>query len=208
MLRRPPAGQRPLLRQQEQGKGRVRLTCRPGLKLEAWQRGSSPQRAAAAEHRPPPTGGAPRAAPATAAAAASLPASAAPAATTFELDIGELLVGRSSELERASRRAVHSVERLEHRLQRRATALPAGVRRLLAGGLAGAAGKTSTAPLEAIKMQLVQSGGMTAWRAAGALWRRGGARAFFRGNSLDVLRTIPSRSIELSSYEWYKRVMR
>lgn len=29
-----------------------------------------------------------------------------------------------------------------------------------------------------------------------------------RGNSVDVLRTIPSRAIELSCYEWYKRVLR
>lgn len=30
----------------------------------------------------------------------------------------------------------------------------------------------------------------------------------YRGNSVDVLRTIPSRAIELSCYEWYKRVLR
>lgn len=42
------------------------------------------------------------------------------------------------------------------------------------------AGKTSTAPLETVKMQLVQSGDMTTWQAAQLLWRRNGAAAFFR----------------------------
>ncbi|KAL4448110.1 hypothetical protein ABPG75_005329 [Micractinium tetrahymenae] len=140
-------------------------------------------------------------------AAASAAASPVPA-LSFELDIGDLLVGHDSEIVRSARHAVHSVERLEQRLQRQAVALPAGVRRLLAGGIAGAAGKTSTAPLETLKMMLVQSGDMTTWQATQVLWRRGGARAFFRGNSVDVLRTIPSRAIELSCYEWYKRVLR
>ena len=96
-------------------------------------------------------------------------------------EAADLLVGHDPQLIRQSRRAVHRVERLEHRLQRwAATQLPAGVRRLIAGGLAGAIGKTATAPLETVKMQLVQSGGATALGAATALWQRGGAGAFFR----------------------------
>jgi hypothetical protein len=102
---------------------------------------------------------------------------------------GELLVGGGSQLVRSTLRAVHSVERLEHRLQRRAASLPLGVRRLLAGALAGAAGKTATAPLETVRMQLLQSGTATAWAAAVATWQRGGAAAFFRqaGAAFNVL---------------------
>ena len=106
----------------------------------------------------------------------------APAPPLWEFEeAADLLLGHDPELIRQSRRAVHKVGRLEHRLQRwAATRLPAGVRRLIAGGLAGAVGKTATAPLETVKMQLVQSGGATAIGAATALWQRGGAGAFFR----------------------------
>lgn len=44
----------------------------------------------------------------------------------------------------------------------------------------GAAGKTSTAPLETVKMQLVQSHKLGTREAVQAIWRRGGLRAFFR----------------------------
>lgn len=44
----------------------------------------------------------------------------------------------------------------------------------------GAAGKTSTAPLETIKMQLVQSRSLGTLEAVQAIWHRGGLRGFFR----------------------------
>lgn len=91
-----------------------------------------------------------------------------------------MLVFHASSLAHELENAVHAAQRVEHRLQRRAAALPAGVRRLLAGGLAGAAGKTSTAPLEAVKMRLVQSGDLGTARAASMLWRHGGVKAFFK----------------------------
>ncbi|KAL4444876.1 hypothetical protein ABPG77_003926 [Micractinium sp. CCAP 211/92] len=197
---------------------RVNFTTRREVRPpDDWQNCRSRTRRSQEEPRPP--GAAPLAAAAVATSAAawlpgpasagrSASAAAASSPLSFELGIGDLLVGHDSEIVRSARHAVHTVERLEQRLQRQAAELPAGVRRLLAGGVAGAAGKTSTAPLEAVKMQLVQSGDMTAWQATQVLWRRGGVAAFFRGNSVDVLRTIPSRAIELSCYEWYKRVLR
>lgn len=76
--------------------------------------------------------------------------------------------------------------------------------------MAGAAGKTSTAPLSTVQMQLMLAGngGGGARAAAASIWRRGGAAAFFRGNGADVLRTVPSRALELYAYESYKRVFR
>lgn len=70
--------------------------------------------------------------------------------------------------------------------------LPDGTRRFIAGGFAGATGKTVTAPLEAIKLQLVQSN-IGAWEAVRNVYGRRGLFGFFAGNSLDVLRTIPSK---------------
>lgn len=82
--------------------------------------------------------------------------------------------------------------------------LPEGVRRLLAGGLAGAVGKTATAPLEAVKLQLVQ-GRMGVWEAALLIYHRNGLGGFFRGNGLDVLRTVPAKGIELATFDLLKK---
>lgn len=84
--------------------------------------------------------------------------------------------------------------------------LPIGVRRLIAGGLAGAVGKTATAPLEAIKLQVVQ-GHMGTFQAAAMLYHGGGFHAFFRGNGLDVLRTVPAKGIELATFDALKRAI-
>ncbi len=221
---------------------RINFTTRREVRPpDDWQNCRSRTRRSQEEPRPP--GAAPLAAAAVATSAAawlpgpasagrSASAAAASSPLSFELGIGDLLVGHDSEIVRSARHAVHTVERLEQRLQRQAAELPAGVRRLLAGGVAGAAGKqafrsvcclfgaglpvclamhlaclpslapgarpenpalkhsrpagkTSTAPLEAVKMQLVQSGDMTAWQATQVLWRRGGVAAFFRQGGAD-----------------------
>lgn len=47
-----------------------------------------------------------------------------------------LVCCRGGELRRAVEHEVHRVQRIEHRIQKRAAALPAGLRRLLAGGVA------------------------------------------------------------------------
>ena len=81
---------------------------------------------------------------------------------------------------------------------------PVPVRRLIAGGIAGAIGKTATAPLEAIKLQVVQ-GHMGTLQAAYMLYNTGNFHAFFRGNGLDVLRTVPAKGIELATFDTLKR---
>lgn len=132
-----------------QQKHGIRFTTGFGLRPpDAWQAGNSSPRRPLGQ---PGSSAAPSLASAAAAAAAAarLPSTAGrtaaatstASALSYELDIGDLLVGHDWGVVRSARHAVHSVERLEQRLQRRAVALPAGVRRLLAGGIAGAAGK-------------------------------------------------------------------
>jgi solute carrier family 25 phosphate transporter 23/24/25/41 len=84
--------------------------------------------------------------------------------------------------------------------------LPVGLRRAVAGGLAGAVGKTATAPLEAVKLQLVQKR-ITTGQAVRLLYGRGGVLAFFRGNGLDILRTMPAKGIELATFDGLKRFL-
>ena len=38
-------------------------------------------------------------------------------------------------------------------------------------------------------------------------WQRGGLLGFFSGNEADVLRTMPSKAIELSAFDLYKRLL-
>lgn len=84
--------------------------------------------------------------------------------------------------------------------------IPAGVRRAVAGGVAGAVGKTVTAPLEAVKLQLVQKR-ITTGQAIRLIYGRGGVLAFFRGNGLDIVRTIPAKGIELATFDSLKRIL-
>ncbi len=96
-------------------------------------------------------------------------------------------------------------------LFRQATAVvkqaPSSSRRMLAGGVAGAISKTATAPLEVLKMQLVQAGQLSTLQAARHVWHTHGLLGFFRGNSLDVLRTMPSKAVELAAFDAYKALL-
>jgi solute carrier family 25 phosphate transporter 23/24/25/41 len=87
-----------------------------------------------------------------------------------------------------------------------AQTLPVAVRRLIAGGIAGAISKTATAPLEAIKLQVVQ-GHTHSLKAARMLYFSGGFGAFFRGNGLDILRTSIGKGIELATFDALKRII-
>ncbi|KAK9789573.1 hypothetical protein WJX73_002973 [Symbiochloris irregularis] len=85
---------------------------------------------------------------------------------------------------------------------------PKDFRRLFAGAIAGAVSKTATAPIETVRMQL-----MTGAKGTGVLqvlrstWCESGFLGFFSGNDADVLRTMPSKAIELASYDLYKRLL-
>ncbi|RMZ56567.1 hypothetical protein APUTEX25_001414, partial [Auxenochlorella protothecoides] len=90
----------------------------------------------------------------------------------------------------------------------RARALPSASRRLIAGGVSGAVSKTVTAPLETLKMKLVQGGSVTVVEAARAVLASRGVGGFFAGNTIDVLRTVPSKALELAAFDSYKRTLR
>jgi len=65
-----------------------------------------------------------------------------------------------------------------------AQTLPVAVRRGIAGGISGAISKTATAPLEAIKLQVVQ-GHMNSLHAARMLYVTGGLGSFFKGKGVE-----------------------
>jgi len=92
-----------------------------------------------------------------------------------------------------------------------------------AGGLAGAAARTATAPLDRIKLlfqvQAVASaeatgvvGGAAAYTGVGQAARKilreeGGARAFWKGNGVNVARVLPYSAAQLASNDAFKRLL-
>ncbi|CAK0749761.1 hypothetical protein CVIRNUC_001936 [Coccomyxa viridis] len=84
---------------------------------------------------------------------------------------------------------------------------PADVRRFLAGAFAGAISKTATAPLESIRMQIMTGNKGTVMEIMRSTYERGGLLGFFSGNDADVLRTMPSKAIELASFDMYKKTL-
>ncbi|KAJ4296455.1 hypothetical protein N0V90_006500 [Kalmusia sp. IMI 367209] len=98
----------------------------------------------------------------------------------------------------------------------------------VAGGIAGIVSRTSTAPLDRLKVYLIAQTSVTkeavaaaksgnvlqaafnAWRPlAGAtkeLWQAGGMRSLYAGNGLNVVKVMPESAIKFGSYEAAKRV--
>lgn len=87
--------------------------------------------------------------------------------------------------------------------------LPIAARELIAGGIAGAAGKTCVAPLERIKILYqtgkLRSGGIPA--TLRAIFTTEGLPGLFKGNGASVLRIIPYASIHFGLYEYYRRLI-
>ncbi|KAI9728173.1 MAG: hypothetical protein M1828_004634 [Chrysothrix sp. TS-e1954] len=99
----------------------------------------------------------------------------------------------------------------------------------LAGGIAGIVSRTSTAPLDRLKVYLIAqtnpaSSALEAAKkgspveatkhaarplldAVKALWAAGGVRNFFAGNGLNVLKVMPESAIKFGSYEASKRIV-
>ena len=92
----------------------------------------------------------------------------------------------------------------------------------LAGGLAGAASRTATAPFDRLKVALIAAtdtpgstcAGSAASRTGSAiavvmrhLYESGGLRTFFVGNGLNVLKIFPESAIKFGSYEATKRLL-
>ncbi|KAF2472035.1 calcium dependent mitochondrial carrier protein-like protein [Lindgomyces ingoldianus] len=98
----------------------------------------------------------------------------------------------------------------------------------VAGGLAGIVSRTSTAPLDRLKVYLIaqtsvaqeavsaaKSGtvfqaAVNAWKpmavATRELWQAGGMRSLYAGNGLNVVKVMPESAIKFGSYEAAKRV--
>ncbi|XP_076891947.1 calcium-dependent mitochondrial ATP-magnesium/phosphate carrier protein 3-like [Bidens hawaiensis] len=93
--------------------------------------------------------------------------------------------------------------------------IPAGISKhvhatkyLLAGGVAGAASRTATAPLDRLKVALqVQTTKASIGPAVNKIWKEGGVLSFFRGNGLNVVKVAPESAIKFYTYELLKDVI-
>uniref|UniRef100_A0A6V7QQM1 phospholipase D n=1 Tax=Ananas comosus var. bracteatus TaxID=296719 RepID=A0A6V7QQM1_ANACO len=76
---------------------------------------------------------------------------------------------------------------------------------LIAGGVAGAASRTATAPLDRLKVVMqVQTSRAQIIPAIKSIWKEGGLLGFFRGNGLNVMKVTPESAIKFYTYEMLK----
>ncbi|XPS75352.1 hypothetical protein M3J09_007448 [Ascochyta lentis] len=102
-----------------------------------------------------------------------------------------------------------------------------GLGYFVAGGIAGIVSRTSTAPLDRLKVYLIAQTGakqevvaaaksgnifksaVRAWEplavAMKELWRAGGMRSLYAGNGLNVIKVMPESAIKFGAYEATKR---
>jgi solute carrier family 25 (mitochondrial phosphate transporter), member 23/24/25/41 len=74
-----------------------------------------------------------------------------------------------------------------------------------AGGVAGAASRTATAPLDRVKVIMqVQTNKTTISYAVKEIWKKGRFLGFFRGNGLNVLKVAPESAIKFYTFELLK----
>ncbi|KAI3761464.1 hypothetical protein L1987_51881 [Smallanthus sonchifolius] len=91
--------------------------------------------------------------------------------------------------------------------------IPAGIKKhvhasryLIAGGVAGAASRTVTAPLDRLKVILqVQTCNSSIRSTIKNIWKEGGVLSFFRGNGLNVVKVAPESAIKFYTYEMLKK---
>ncbi|KAF2401466.1 calcium dependent mitochondrial carrier protein [Trichodelitschia bisporula] len=97
----------------------------------------------------------------------------------------------------------------------------------IAGGLAGIISRTTTAPLDRLKVYLIaqtgatrdtvqaaksgnvlqalRSAGLSLWLSMKDLWAAGGMRSLFAGNGINIVKIVPESAIKFGSYEAAKR---
>lgn len=119
----------------------------------------------------------------------------------------------------SSRRLSRQTRLLLRRPDAAVAVLPKSLVLFAAGAVAGAIGKTLTAPLDRVKILLQTQGGMARGRlraaaAEGGLWksfvaigRQEGVKGYWRGNLPQVLRVLPYSACQLYSYDLYKRLL-
>ncbi|KAI4727486.1 hypothetical protein E4T49_04742 [Aureobasidium sp. EXF-10728] len=98
----------------------------------------------------------------------------------------------------------------------------------LAGGISGVASRTTTAPLDRLKVYLIAQTGTneavqavksgapaaaaktsanTLVRACKELWAAGGIRSLFAGNGLNIVKVMPESAVKFGSYEAAKKMV-
>ncbi|XP_039064820.1 calcium-dependent mitochondrial ATP-magnesium/phosphate carrier protein 3-like isoform X2 [Hibiscus syriacus] len=78
----------------------------------------------------------------------------------------------------------------------------------IAGGIAGAASRTATAPLDRLKVVLqVQTTNADILLAVRKILKEDGVLGFFRGNGLNVVKVAPESAIKFYAYEMLKNVI-
>ncbi|KAE8661956.1 Mitochondrial substrate carrier family protein isoform 2 [Hibiscus syriacus] len=78
----------------------------------------------------------------------------------------------------------------------------------IAGGIAGAASRTATAPLDRLKVVLqVQTTNTNILSAVNKILKEDGVLGFFRGNGLNVVKVAPESAIKFYAYEMLKNVI-
>ncbi|KAK8657851.1 hypothetical protein V6N13_036070 [Hibiscus sabdariffa] len=78
----------------------------------------------------------------------------------------------------------------------------------IAGGIAGAASRTATAPLDRLKVVLqVQTTNANILPAVKKILKEDGVLGFFRGNGLNVVKVAPESAIKFYAYEMLKNVI-
>ncbi|KAE8670899.1 Mitochondrial substrate carrier family protein isoform 2 [Hibiscus syriacus] len=78
----------------------------------------------------------------------------------------------------------------------------------IAGGIAGAASRTATAPLDRLKVVLqVQTTNADILSAVNKILKEDGVLGFFRGNGLNVVKVAPESAIKFYAYEMLKNVI-
>jgi len=96
-------------------------------------------------------------------------------------------------------------------------AVALGSRQAAAGGLAGVIARTASAPLDRIKLlfqvQAMEGAGVSATAYTGIgqaflkIYREEGILAFWRGNGVNVIRVAPYAAAQLSSNDFYKKML-
>lgn len=80
---------------------------------------------------------------------------------------------------------------------------------LFCGAVAGAVSRTSTAPLDRLKvmMQSDTSGKLTIGEGFKSIYKEGGIKAFFRGNGTNVIKIGPETAIKFLLYDKIKETV-